>query len=152
MKWQQTAIIFHSKKTKRESENFSVVSNSLRPHGLQSARLLCPRNSPVRILEWVAIPFSRGSSWPRDQTLFSCIAGRFFTIWTTKGARTSHRVTKHLTESQNKGEPKIKTKHMTHCKGLMWLRPCLPIGSLFLLLFPFCSWRKSSSETSASPI
>ena len=31
------------------------------------------------ILEWVAIPFSRGSSWPRDRTHVSCIAGRFFT-------------------------------------------------------------------------
>ena len=27
----------------------------------------------VRILEWIAIPFSRGSSWPRDQTQVSCI-------------------------------------------------------------------------------
>ena len=34
-------------------------------------------------LEWVAISFSRGSSWPRDQTLFSRIAGRFFTFWAT---------------------------------------------------------------------
>ena len=33
----------------------------------------------VRILEWVAIPFSRGSSQPRDQTQISSIAGRFFT-------------------------------------------------------------------------
>ena len=32
----------------------------------------------ARILEWVAIPFFRGSSWPRDQTQVSCIAGRFF--------------------------------------------------------------------------
>ena len=31
-----------------------------------------------RILEWVAIPFSRGSSWPRNQTQVSCITGRFF--------------------------------------------------------------------------
>ena len=38
----------------------------------------------ARILEWVAIPFSRGSSWPRDQTLVSCIPGRFFTIWATR--------------------------------------------------------------------
>ena len=37
----------------------------------------------ARILEWVAIPFSRGFSWPRDQILVSCIAGRFFTIWAT---------------------------------------------------------------------
>ena len=33
----------------------------------------------ARILEWVAIPFSRGSSQPRDRTHVSCIAGRFFT-------------------------------------------------------------------------
>ena len=36
------------------------------------------------ILEWVAIPFSRGSSWPRDWTWVSWIASRFFTIWATK--------------------------------------------------------------------
>ena len=33
----------------------------------------------ARILEWVAIPFSRGFSQPKDQTQVSCIAGRFFT-------------------------------------------------------------------------
>ena len=32
----------------------------------------------ARILDWLDIPFSRGSSWPRDQTLVSCIAGSFF--------------------------------------------------------------------------
>ena len=35
----------------------------------------------VRIPKCVAIPFSRGSSQPRDQTQVSCTAGRFFTIW-----------------------------------------------------------------------
>ena len=35
----------------------------------------------ARVQEWVAISFSRGSSWPRDQTWVSCIAGGFFTIW-----------------------------------------------------------------------
>ena len=35
----------------------------------------------ARILEWVAFPFSRGSSPPRDRTQVSCIAGRFFTSW-----------------------------------------------------------------------
>ena len=35
----------------------------------------------ARILEWVAFPFSRGSSQPRDQTQISCIAGGFFTNW-----------------------------------------------------------------------
>ena len=40
----------------------------------------------ARILEWVTIPFSRGSSGPSDQTLISCIAGGFFTIWATREA------------------------------------------------------------------
>ena len=35
----------------------------------------------ARILEWVAISFSRGSSWTSDRTQVSFIAGRFFTIW-----------------------------------------------------------------------
>ena len=35
--------------------------------------------SHARILEWVAISSSRGSSWPRDQTCISCIAGKYFT-------------------------------------------------------------------------
>ena len=34
----------------------------------------------ARILEWVAIPFSRGSSQPRDRAQIFCLAGRFFTI------------------------------------------------------------------------
>ena len=42
------------------------------------------RTSQARILEWVAISFSRGSSWPRNWTLVSCIAGRFFTDWSTR--------------------------------------------------------------------
>ena len=40
----------------------------------------------ARILEWVAIPFSRGSSWTRDRTQVSSIAGRFFTVWATREA------------------------------------------------------------------
>ena len=38
----------------------------------------------ARILEWVAVSFSRGSYWPRDRTWFSCIAGWFFTVWATR--------------------------------------------------------------------
>ena len=40
----------------------------------------------VRILEWVAILFSRGSSLPRDRTQVSHNVGRFFTIWAAKEA------------------------------------------------------------------
>ena len=38
----------------------------------------------ARVLEWVAISFSRGSSRPRDRTCISHIVGRCFTIWATK--------------------------------------------------------------------
>ena len=56
----------------------------------QSCLTLCdPMNYTVcgilqaRLLEWLAIPFSRGSSQPTDQTQVSRIAGRFFSIWAT---------------------------------------------------------------------
>ena len=40
----------------------------------------------ARILEWIAFPFSRGSSQPKDRTQVSCIEGRFFTSWATREA------------------------------------------------------------------
>ena len=40
----------------------------------------------ARILEWVAVPFSRGSSQPRNRTQVSRIAGVFFTSWATREA------------------------------------------------------------------
>ena len=40
----------------------------------------------AKILEWVAIIFSRESSRPRDRTLVSCISGRFCTTWTIREA------------------------------------------------------------------
>ena len=52
----------------------------------------CQPGSPVhrilqaRILEWVAMPFPRGSSQPRDRTHVSCIAGGFFTVWAIREA------------------------------------------------------------------
>ena len=44
----------------------------------------------ARILEWVAIPFSRGSSQLRNQTQVSRIAGQFFTSWATSRAKGLH--------------------------------------------------------------
>ena len=41
----------------------------------------------ARILEWVAIPFFRGSSQPRDRAQVSSIAAGFFTIWATREAQ-----------------------------------------------------------------
>ena len=58
-----------------ESESCSVVSHSLQtPMGYTVYGIL-----QARILEWVAFPFSRGSSQPRYLTQVSHIAGGFFT-------------------------------------------------------------------------
>ena len=43
----------------------------------------------ARIVEWVAFPFPRGSSQPRNWTQVSCNAGRFFTSWATREAQYS---------------------------------------------------------------
>ena len=96
---------FH--KAESEWESLTVVSDSLW-HGLCRSRnspgqndLPNPGSNPglphcrwilsqlnhqgcPRILEWVAYSFSRGSSWPRNWTGASCIAGGFFTSWATR--------------------------------------------------------------------
>ena len=65
-----------------KSESHIVISDSFwslpcsSVHGILQAR----------VLEWVAISLSRGSSQHRDQTQVSCITGRFFTIWATRQA------------------------------------------------------------------
>ena len=59
-------------------------SNPSLPHCKQILYHLSHQGSP-RILEWVAYPFSRGFSQPRNTTGISCISGRFFTSWATRG-------------------------------------------------------------------
>ena len=59
-----------------------MVSDSLPAHGSPGSSV--HGILQARILEWVAILFSRRSSWPRDQTQVSHVAGRFFAIGTTK--------------------------------------------------------------------
>ena len=53
--------------------------HSLQLHGLQPTRFPCPWDPQARILEWVAISSSKGSSQPRDWMCISSTAGRFFT-------------------------------------------------------------------------
>ena len=60
---------------KTEGESHSVVPESLSHMDYTVHGIL-----QVRILEWVALPFSRGSSQPQDQTRVSCFVGRLLTI------------------------------------------------------------------------
>ena len=59
------------------------------------------------ILEWTAMPFSRGSSWPRDWTCVSCgscIAGRFFTA---EPPRSRESQIRHFVGTLEKGAPSV---------------------------------------------
>ena len=73
-------------------------SNPGLPHCGQILYQLSHKGSP-RILEWVAYPFSRGSSWPRNQTGLSCVAARFFTDWAMRETHLFilNKPTPHLT-------------------------------------------------------
>ena len=68
--------------------------NILKVKVAQSRPILCnPMDYTVhgilqaRTLDWVAYPFSMGSSQPRDRTQVSCIVDRFFTSWATREAQ-----------------------------------------------------------------
>ena len=52
----------------------SVMSDSLQPHELATAKLLYSWDSPGKNMEWVAVPSSRGFPQPRDRTHVSCIS------------------------------------------------------------------------------
>ena len=64
----------------------------------------------VRILEWVAITFSRESTQPRDRTLVSCTASKFFTVRATREANNTH-----------KGGSVIKKKKICLTMQEMWV-------------------------------
>ena len=87
---------FHFSWTNTEEQNCCLCFSFLSAQSLQSCSAFCNpmdhslpgssvhRIQQPRILEWVNMPISRGSSWPRDWTCISCvsnIAGRFFIHW-----------------------------------------------------------------------
>ena len=108
---QKRRHLAHSKREKglwnyfsEGSEEWRLIGDKVRSQKVyesesevaQSCPTLCdpvdfslPRSSihgifQARVLEWVAISFSRGSSQPRDRTRVSRIVGRCFTIWATR--------------------------------------------------------------------
>ena len=76
-------LVAQSCPTLYEPNDCSPPGSSL--HGILQARLL----------EWVAIPFSRGSSRPRDQSQVYHIAGRFFIILSRRGSPKNTEVGSH---------------------------------------------------------
>ena len=69
----------------------------------------------ARILEWLAFPFSRRSSQPRDQTQVSRIAGRFFTSWATCAHKLADSMKVHFLELGNMAGMRWKVRqNSTH--------------------------------------
>ena len=91
------------------------------------------------ILKWVAISFSRGSSWPRDRTQVSRIAGRRFTIWVTREASINKVAlnNRHLffsssgcyksESSISKDVPPVEFQRIRLCSFLFWGAPGIPL-------------------------
>ena len=68
------------------------------------------------ILQWVAVPFFRGSSWPRDQTQVSSIAGRFFTVWATREVQRQRNQRSNCQHPlDNRKSRKIPEKNIYFC-------------------------------------
>ena len=121
------------------SESRSVVLTLCNPtdstvHGILQAR----------ILEWVAFPFSRGSSQPRDWTQVSRIAGGFLTNWATKDAQNTPVGSLSLlqgifpTQELNPG--------LRHCRWILYQLSYQEALSLteILLLFKYFRGNKAS--------
>ena len=75
----------------------------------------------ARILEWVAIPFSRASSQPKDWTQFSCIAGRFFTIRATAAAAKSLQSCPTLRDPTDGSPPGSPVPGILQARTLEWV-------------------------------
>ena len=112
-------------------------SNPGLPHCRQIPYQLSHKGSPI--LEWVAYPFSSGSSWPKYQTRVSWIAGGFFTNWAIREAQHDK-----ITSNYNISISSRDCYSQWFCKAVSWLWWCsgsylIPLyskllGGLFLSL------------------
>ena len=87
----------------------------------------------ARALEWVASPFSRGSSQPRDGTQVSHIAGRRFALWATREA---HTIIKSSGENPLQPPRRLGKRDLPCCQreaGVSQEKPLLPQSSQALL-------------------
>ena len=126
---------------RKQNGNYNLVCMCAKL--LQSCLILCnPDCSPpgssvhgilqARTLEWVAMPSSRGSSWPRNQTRVSCTADIFFTSWATreapsglyqKGVQSSDQYPKdsHLSPTLTHVPIQQKLHKLSHARHYPWI-------------------------------
>ena len=112
----------------------------------------------ARILEWVAMPFSRGSSRPRDHTQVSCIAGRFFTVRATREALCKYvKQIPSCDSEMSRGHPKLGLKGP---KGTSYIRPeraqmpghlCSVADLVISAQRPSHAWKSQPGSSQGSP-
>ena len=87
--------------------------------------------SQARMLEWVSLSFSRGSSWPKDWTRVSCTAGRFFTIRATAAAAKSLQSCLTLCDPIDGSPPGSPVPGILQARTLEWVSE--PLGKPIFL-------------------
>ena len=99
----------------------------------------------ARILEWVAIFFSRGSSWPKDWTWVSCTAGRFFAIWATRAAKAEDGGRGEACPSPNPGRPLGVLLGYKFCSSLPFFGT--PVNYKLALAIYLSIWYASTGQS-----
>ena len=110
------------------------MSNSLQTHGLYS-----PLNSPGQNTGVGSLPFSRGSSQPRDWTQVSCVAGGFFTSWATREAQ-EYWSGKPI---PSPGDLPIQgsSSGLLHCRWVLYQLSYQEIPESFFFFLIYFNWR-----------
>ena len=100
----------------------------------------------ARVLEWIAISFSRGSSQPRDWTQVSCIVDRRFTVWATREEiySLSHSVVPSITLQWSLGKAFLSFCPILWNSAFKWVYLFFsPLSFISLLFSAIC---KASSD------
>ena len=125
-------ILIHWLSTKKQKLSFDccwcLVSKSCL--SLCNHMDCSPLGSPVhgisqaRILEWVSVSFSRGSSWPRDRTWVSCTGGRVLYDWASEGEKDLKRKTASWKQREKTNQQTTTTKHTITTEFIctVWLK------------------------------
>ena len=131
--WFEASLIYRSEKAK-------VLVAQLCPSVCDPMDCSPPGSSvhgtlQAAILEWVAIPFSRGSFQPRDWTWVFCTTDIFFTIWATREAHRSE------IKSSVKRTCSVSESYYRAQEG-----PMLPSGLLESIIPPFCCYLEGTFD------
>ena len=110
----------------------------------------------ARILEWMAIPFSRTSSQARDWTQFSHTAGRFFTVWATREVQGNSCYTakgQGLIRDSHEAQPRLKAQpRWAEVLGYYLICTFLPFTGKPLKKSSWKVWKDSTCRGATKPI